>query len=663
MKKLSVEDIISKITDEISFHAEVEDGSFEIKIEEYTPYICTAIHDGHRLRDELKKIAALNDYERWYEEDPHTGNFIKSLPITLIGKDSRYEYDLNRGPENAVYDEAWGKRVWKRNLTDEERARSMQKHTNYYRVIDALVSKLENKFGACVLYDIHSYNYKRHPRLVPVFNIGSEKIAEKFGPFVMRWKNELKKIEVPNLENTTEINDIFYGRGYQLEYVTKKFSNTLVLATEVKKIYTDEETEEDFPVVIDALRHGFRKAIISHAAFFAKKLTSLKVVKKDKLLSSALNKETFKIDQQLYRLLRNFELLNFVNPTNIEQERKRFFSSKYQREPEFRYPQLIIDPYSLKQQLFAIRVQDIEDVSLQNLYKDVIRSYVDKIDMLATLGTDTFRFNSLRYFGEPDERDIANARFLLHYPLEDPPYEKNITDVMAQERFQTVINQYGFNSNIRISTNTVSDAMVLNSKRLLLIKKGVKFSEKDIGLLANHEVGVHLVTTENSNLQPLNVFNLGLPLNTLTQEGMAVLSEYLSGNLKVSRLKELGLRVMAAHHMARGESFSYTFASLVEEHKTSPQKAFSVTTRIYRGGGFTKDYVYLKGFRDIYKYWKSGKSLQNLLIGKTSLPYINTINELVERKILVPPKYKTMAFENPTPENNPAIDFLVEGIK
>ena len=96
MLSLSIESIKSKIENQELFEAVSSDNSFRIKINDYVPYACFAIHEGHQLRTSLKDICLLNEHERWYEEDPHTVDFIKSFPIVIEGLDSRYEYDLNR---------------------------------------------------------------------------------------------------------------------------------------------------------------------------------------------------------------------------------------------------------------------------------------------------------------------------------------------------------------------------------------------------------------------------------------------------------------------------------------------------------------------------------------------------------------------------------------
>lgn len=666
MLSLSIEEIIRRIEKGLTFEAQARDRSFRIKIREYVPYVCTAIHDGGNFRDELKLKTLLSDYERWYEEDPFTAEFISSMPIVLAGQDSRFEYDLNRGPDSAIYDTAWGKKVWKKNLTRQEKKRSLQKHTNYYRVTYALIKKLEELFDSCVVYDMHSYNYKRWDREVPVFNIGTENVDnERFGNSIKHWKKELSGIKVPNIKSTAAINDVFMGRGYNLAFITQNFNNTLVLATEVKKIYCDEESAEPYPVVIRALQEEFKKAILNNAHYFAGRNTNWEHKKKNKLLPKSLDKELLKIDRELFRLVKDFELLKFVNPINVEEEKRKFFESKCTENPDFRYKPININAFEMKRKLHRLEVERINDVNIQHMYESVINSYVDKIDLLASLGTDRFLYNSLRYFGEPNQQDINNANYLLHLPeIEDESLrEPQLHAKDAVQMFRESFKQYGFEGKIELSKDLVADAMVLNQQRKVLIKKTAKFRPKELRFLVHHEIGVHMVTTMNSIKQPLKIFSAGLPINTLTQEGLAVLSEYLSGNTTLKRLKELGLRVIALEMLVKGADFKKTYRHLVNERQMDVEEAFYLVTRAYRGGGFTKDYLYLRGFRDVYKFWKDGNDLSPLLIGKTSLEFYHIIAEMIDRGLLHKPTYITEPFKNPqTDKNDPIFDYIIKGI-
>jgi hypothetical protein len=63
MLKLTEKECVEKIEAGEDFHTEVE-GSFQVKIEKYTFYVCTAIHDGHNLRENLRVNCLLDESER-----------------------------------------------------------------------------------------------------------------------------------------------------------------------------------------------------------------------------------------------------------------------------------------------------------------------------------------------------------------------------------------------------------------------------------------------------------------------------------------------------------------------------------------------------------------------------------------------------------------------
>lgn len=273
MEKLTIEQIVTKIQNEELFSAVSSDYSFTIKIDSYVPYACGAVHDGHQFRRELWDNCIHTEYERWFEEDPETKEMVKTHPIIIAGMDSRFEYDLNRAPESAIYEDAWGKQLWHTPLSESMKQKSLDKHANFYKVVHALIAKLEEKFGVCVVYDMHSYNWKRWEREVPVFNLGTGNVDnERFGESIESWRKMLSMIKFPHdIESTSKINDTFQGNGYFLKYITQHFSNTLVLATEVKKIYCDEINQVMFPEVVAAIEKELRTMLPKHAtAFYAK---------------------------------------------------------------------------------------------------------------------------------------------------------------------------------------------------------------------------------------------------------------------------------------------------------------------------------------------------------------------------------------------------------
>lgn len=276
MLKLSIEEIIKNITQQKTFEAVAADYSFTIKIEAYEHYVCGAVHDGHQFRKELWDNCLHTEYERWYEEDPCTKQMVQSHPIVIAGCDSRFEYDLNRPPESAIYSDAWGKQLWKKPLSKSAIDKSLAKHTNFYKVVHALIKQLESIHGAVVVYDMHSYNWKRWDREVPTWNLGTVNInTKKFADEIERWCNYLASIKLPNnIVNTAKINDTFHGNGYFLKYITNHFNNTLVLATEIAKVYCDEENYIIYPEVVKAVESQLKVLLPKHAQEFKKAFCS-----------------------------------------------------------------------------------------------------------------------------------------------------------------------------------------------------------------------------------------------------------------------------------------------------------------------------------------------------------------------------------------------------
>ena len=273
MLRLSVEQIIQKINDREVFNAVSEDYSFTIKIDTYVPYVCGAVHDGHQFRKELWSNCIHTEYERWFEEDPATKEMIKSHPIVIAGMDSRFEYDLNRAPTSAIYKDAWGKQLWHSLLSEPMRAKSLLKHYNFYKVVKSLIAQIEYTFGCCIVYDMHSYNWKRWTREVPTWNLGTANVDQKrFAQEIESWRMILEKMPLPNkIPKTAKVNDTFQGNGYFLKFITENFQNTLVLATEIAKVYCDELEQIMYPEVVNAVEVYLKRELKNHAEAFHKK--------------------------------------------------------------------------------------------------------------------------------------------------------------------------------------------------------------------------------------------------------------------------------------------------------------------------------------------------------------------------------------------------------
>ncbi len=140
----------------------------------------------------------------------------------------------------------------------------------------------------------------------------------------------------------------------------------------------------------------------------------------------------------------------------------------------------------------------------------------------------------------------------------------------------------------------------------LLIGRETRISKRRADALLQHEVGTHLVTYHNGALQPLRLLKVGLAGYDALQEGFAVLSEYLVDGLSRGRLRTLAARVIATDRLIRETPFAEVFQQLVDEFGFEPRTAYTITLRVFRGGGLTKDALYLRGLVEILQYVGKG---------------------------------------------------------
>lgn len=662
MQTLSEKEIIRRIRMQESFAAIIDTGAFSIRVDRYIPAICTAIHAGHNVREQSADKLLLNASERKYKENPYTADMLASFPIVLQGLDSRYQYDLNRLPEECIYKEAWGEKVWSRPLTAKERTASISLHNSYYRVLQTLIAALEKRFCRCIIYDLHSYNYNRLENDTPLFNIGTHFIDLKlYQPVLTHLKKRLLSAEFPNIENRVAFDEVFPGTGYQAFFIHKHHKQSLCIPLVIKKVYMDETTGDPYPLILEAVTESLKQALSYNGSYFSRKFAG-KRIQRSLFFAEESSKVIRRIDAALYRVAKGIDTLRYINPVNLAQERKRFFAQQCNYTPQFRYRQLKIDPFLFRENLYAIPVDNIQDVSIRQLYRSTVDMLARKIDLLTSTGTEHFLYNSLRFHGEPRKVDIELARFFIAAPpIEGEDGQELLSTEACVQAFRQSIDDYGFDCRVELSRRIVARAMVSNSRRTVLINRRARFTVLEIQALIHHELGVHMVTTVNANQSPLKIFKLGLPGNTQTQEGLALLSEYLSGNLTLSRLKTLAHRVLAVHMMVQNYDFSRTYKALTDDFGLSREDAFTLTVRVFRGGGFTKDFLYLTGLRQALRMYRSGADMRSLFVGKTTFFFHDTIREMIDRKVLAKPVYLPRAWDMNV-DNSPILKYLLRAV-
>jgi uncharacterized protein (TIGR02421 family) len=135
----------------------------------------------------------------------------------------------------------------------------------------------------------------------------------------------------------------------------------------------------------------------------------------------------------------------------------------------------------------------------------------------------------------------------------------------------------------------------------------------------------------------LKLLTIGLPGYDETQEGLAVLAEFLTGGLDPRRLRVLAARVVAVDMMLDGAEFLDIFESLRAEHRIPRKTAWIIAIRVVVAGGSVKDAIYLRGITRLLEALGEGISLDALFVGKLALDHIPLIQDLLDRDVLQAP--------------------------
>ena len=218
-----------------------------------SPIVATALHDGHDLRPDVARSMAVPAADRRREEDPHTGWLTGVVPARVIAHRSRFEFDLNRPPDQAVALDAadsWGLQIWKERPADPVVRASQFLHAAFYSALREMLAAVEARHGRFVVLDLHSYNHRREgpdappadPETHPDVNVGTRSVDKKrWGHLVDRFISDLAAHPM-GLDVRENVK--FKGR-YLAAWTQLTFPDTgCCLAIEFKKTFMDEWTGE-----------------------------------------------------------------------------------------------------------------------------------------------------------------------------------------------------------------------------------------------------------------------------------------------------------------------------------------------------------------------------------------------------------------------------------
>jgi N-formylglutamate deformylase len=234
------------------------------------PLVAAAIHSGHYVRPEVAVLLSVDEQQRLREEDPFTDQLIDWAPTRIVGRRSRYEFDLNRPRNEAVYltaEQCWGVNIWREAPCDAVVARSLAYHETFYATVEALVRKLVEAHGRVVVLDVHTYNHRRdgvdappadaesHPEV----NVGTGTMDRaRWAPLVDGFLDDLRSYNYFGRRLDVRENVKFRGGNF-CRWIHETFPTSVcALAVEFKKFFMDEWTGEPDGRQLQELRHALQ---------------------------------------------------------------------------------------------------------------------------------------------------------------------------------------------------------------------------------------------------------------------------------------------------------------------------------------------------------------------------------------------------------------------
>ncbi len=388
------------------------------------------------------------------------------------------------------------------------------------------------------------------------------------------------------------------------------------------------------------------------------------------MIDKALLTKTRELSDRLIALQTPIRILDAINWD--KQIKEEFFKHKCQKNPTvdqayYQQRDLGFVPSDLRRAFSDLNRDIISQLGQLNpiaqYMSKMCTEYKTVLSMIEYREIPEFHDLSVELFGHPKdlfhagEPSLAELATMLEQPLKSmldadilPDDPKNIEAVDAVKILAEQVKQSmpGINVEVILSDGIVSDAAAGADN--IKLNQDVKFSQRELDILEVHEGWIHVGTTQNGLAQPyLTCLSKGTPSSTVTQEGLAVLTEIITLKSTPRRLAKLVNRIQGITKVIDGAEFVDIYRDYIAQG-LSKDDSYTLTQRVFRGSTatglpFTKDIAYIKGFVLVYNLIRVAiqlgriDQLHLLLVGKISIDDFRLISQLHDLGVIEDPKF------------------------
>ena len=350
-----------------------------------------------------------------------------------------------------------------------------------------------------------------------------------------------------------------------------------------------------------------------------------------------LTPEDIRLDARLAELSSTIRPLLYLKPSNLRVVREKFLTTG--ELDEFTYVPVDLDFATLEDELSGMQFDESE---VGQLLAGVRRRLSLLLQVIKNIGNaNKLPQISEALFGRPDSELIEHALNILRNPKQLPVDHEPAT-ISAEGlklAFEEKLEELGLSTwKVHLSERHISVATSGLSK-CLYIPSDASYSPLGKDALIAHEIGTHVLRSENGSLQDLKVLASGCHAYLSTEEGLAVYGQELTGTLPMWVQFLHAGQVVAVDSVYCGLSFEETFDKLMGFQVFDRSTAFRLCMRVFRGGGYLKDHSYLKGYLEIKAFVANGGGLKHLYAGKFALDQLEQVRHLIKTGALSPAKH------------------------
>jgi uncharacterized protein (TIGR02421 family) len=278
-------------------------------------------------------------------------------------------------------------------------------------------------------------------------------------------------------------------------------------------------------------------------------------------------------------------------------------------------------------------LKDLSHADIPKVMKEIfthrIEDYHTLLSMMENFDNVFFYDHCTKLYGTSHESTQNNS--FLYFLEKIPDFcvpdvsSKKLKGQGAMDYLRTRLLETFSDTDVEVkpSSSLLSDSSA--GRRVLKLNPHKEYTTQALDIFLVHEGWVHLGTSLNGASQNEHPWlSTWSPRSTFLQEGLAILTELITGCMTHERWNKVMLRHLATSMAERGSNIQDVYGFL-RHHEMEDLDAFKLALRVFRGvpleGGmaFTKELLYLHGLVQLLYHLKFYQTdLRSIWVGKLS---------------------------------------------